>query len=114
MKSGNIVDLSNLDTRDLIEELQNRGYMTGLLFCREDVETQLDSIREGYLGLELTMTDEEKDNILDRDIPTIWCCERINDSLYDSVFRLFSEEIYKWEENDLGEKMRNGTHGFGN
>jgi hypothetical protein len=61
-----------------------------------------------------TMTDEEKDNILDRDIPTSWCCERINDSLYDSVFRLFSEEIYKWEENDLGEKMRNGTHGFGN
>jgi carbamoylphosphate synthase small subunit len=111
MKSGNICDLSNLDTRDLIEELENRGYMTGLLFCREDVETQLDSIREGYPGLELTMTDEDKDNILDGDIPTNWVCERINESLYDGVFNLFSEEINKWEEEDLGEKMRNG---FGN
>jgi hypothetical protein len=111
MKSGNIVDLGNLDTRDLIEELQNRGYNTELLFCREDVETQLDSIREGYPGLELTMTDEDKDNILDGDIPTSWCCERINESIYDGVFNLFSEEINKWEENDLGEKTRNG---FGN
>jgi hypothetical protein len=111
MKSGNIVDLSNLDTRDLIEELQNRGYNTELLFCREDVETQLDSIREGYPGLELTMTDEDKDNILDGDIPTNWVCERINESLYDGVFNLFSDEINEWEEKDLGEKMRNG---FGN
>lgn len=111
MKSGNIVDLGNLDTRDLIEELENRGYMTGLLFCREDVETQLDSIREGYPGLELTMTDEDKDNILDGDIPTNWVCERINESIYDGVFNLFSEEINKWDENDLGEKTRNG---FGN
>jgi hypothetical protein len=108
MKSGNICDLSNLDTRDLIEELQNRGYMTGLLFCREDVETQLDSIREGYPGLELTMTEEQIDDILDGDIPTGWCCERINDSLYDAVFKLFSEEINTWEENDYGIKMRNG------
>jgi hypothetical protein len=111
MKSGNICDLSNLDTRDLIEELENRGYMTGLLFCREDVETQLDSIREVYSGLELTMTDEDKDNILDGNIPTGWCCERINESIYDGVFNLFSEEINKWDENDLGEKTRNG---FGN
>lgn len=111
MKSGNIVDLSNLDTRDLIEELQNRGYNTELLFCREDVQTQLDSILEGYYGLELTMTDEDKDNILDGDIPTNWVCERINESIYDGVFNLFSDEINKWEENDLGEKMRNG---FGN
>ena len=111
MKSGNIVDLSNLDTRDLIEELQNRGYMTQLLFCREDVDLQLDSLRDGYPGLELTMTDEDKDNILDGDIPTNWVCERINESLYDGVFNLFSEEIEKWEENDLGKKMRDG---FGN
>lgn len=111
MKSGNIVDLGNLDTRDLIEELQRRGFNTELLFCREDVETQLDSLREGYPGLELTMTDEDKDNILDGDIPTNWVCERINESLYDGVFNLFSEEIEKWEENDLGEKTRSG---FGN
>ncbi len=111
MKSGNIVDLSNLDTRDLIEELHNRGYMTELLFCREDVETQLDSLREGYPGLELTMTDEDKDNILDGDISTDWFCERINESIYDGVYNLFSEEIEKWEEEDYGNKMRNG---FGN
>ena len=113
MKSGNICDLSNLDTRDLIEELENRGYMTNLLFCREDVDYQLDNILAGYPNLELTMTDEQKDEILNGDIPINWTSEKITDSIYDAVFRLFSEEIYKWEENDLGEKMRNRTHGFG-
>ena len=111
MKSGNIVDLSNLDTRDLIEELENRGYMTQLLFCREDVETQLDSIRKGYRGLELTMTDEDKDNILEGDLPIDWACERINESIFDGVFNFFSEEINKWDEEDLGIKTRSG---FGN
>ena len=111
MKSGNIVDLSNLDTRDLIEELQNRGYMTGLLFCREDVDLQLESLTDGYPGLKLTLSDEDRDNILEGDLPIDWTCERINESIYDGVYNFFSEEIEKWEENDLGEKMRNG---FGN
>ena len=111
MKSGNIVDLGNLDTRDLIEELQNRGYMTGLLYCRADVEHQLESLNDGYPGLNLTLTDEDKDNILDGDLPIDWTCERINESIYDGVFNFFSEEINKWEENDLGNKTRSG---FGN
>ena len=111
MKSGNIVDLGNLDTRDLIEELENRGYMTGLLFCREDVDLQLKSLNDGYIGLNLTMTDDEKDEILEGDLPIDWTCERINESIYDGLMNLFSEEINEWEENDLGIKMRNG---FGN
>lgn len=111
MKSGNIVDLSNLDTRDLIEELENRGYMTGLLFCREDVQTQFDSLMEGYPNLKITLTDEDKDNILDEDVPTNWCCERINESIYGGLLSLFGQEIDDWEEVDLGIKMRNG---FGN
>jgi hypothetical protein len=110
MKSGNIVDLSNLDTRDLIEELQSRGYNTELLFCREDVDLQLDSLREGYPGLELTLSDEDKDNILEGDLPIDWTCERINESIYDGVYNFFSQEIEKWEENDLRNKMK----GFGN
>ena len=111
MKSGNIVDLSNLDTRDLIEELQNRGYNTELLFCREDVDLQLESLNDGYPGLKLTMTDEDKDEILEGDLPIDWTCERINESIYDGVFNFISEEINECEEKDLGEKMRNG---FGN
>ena len=108
MKSGNIVDLGNLDTRDLIEELESRGYMTQLLFNRDDVEFQLESILAGYPNLELTMTDEQKDNILDGDLPINWTCENINDSIYNAVFSLFSEEINAWEENDYGNKMRAG------
>ena len=111
MKSGNIVDLSNLDTRDLIEELENRGYKTGLLFCRADVDHHLKSLNEDYPGLWLKLTDEDKDDILEGDIPTNWCCERINESLYDGVFNFFSEEINKWEEEDLENKTRSG---FGN
>ena len=110
MKSGNIVDLSNLDTRDLIEELQNRGYMTGLLFCREDVDLQLESLNDGYPGLNLKLTDFDKDTILEGDLPIDWTCERINESIYDGVFNLFSQEIQDWEENDFKEKMK----GFGN
>lgn len=108
MKSGNIVDLSNLDTRDLIEELENRGYMANLLFCREDVDFQLDNILAGYPNLELTMTDEQKDEILSEDLPINRTSENITDSIYDAVFKLFSEEINAWEENDYGNKMRAG------
>jgi len=108
MKSGNIVDLSNLDTRDLFEELQNRGYMTSLLFCREDVDLQLESVNDGYKGLNLTMTDEQKDEILEGDLPIDWTCERINESIYDGIMNLFGEEISAWEENDYGNKMRAG------
>ena len=111
MKSGNIVDLSNLDTRDLIEELENRGYMVNLLFCREDVDIQLNNVLMGYRNLKLTMTDEQKDEILNSDILIEWASENINDRIYNSVMNLFSEEISAWDENDYAVKMRMG---FGN
>lgn len=41
----NIVDLSNLEDNDLINELKNRGYNTELLMSVHDVDARLASIR---------------------------------------------------------------------
>lgn len=101
-------DLKNVSTYDLAQELEKRGYMTKLLYCREDVDIQLDSILYGYPNLVLTMTDEQKDEILDGDLPIDWISEQINDSIYNAVFKLFDKEITEWEENDYGNKMRAG------
>lgn len=77
----------NVTDRQLIEELQSRGFMTGLLFNRNDVQTQIDNINEDREddGLEpIEMDDEEKDHILEN-VGTEWFIERINESLFDLV-----------------------------
>jgi DNA-directed RNA polymerase subunit N (RpoN/RPB10) len=83
--SNNIVDLSNLDTWDMIKELQSRGWNTELLWCRDDVQTQLDDINEEKSEDEkIILTDEDKDNILD-DLSYEWYCERINEEIYNKI-----------------------------
>jgi hypothetical protein len=83
--SKNIVDLSNLDTWDMIKELQSRGWNTELLWCRDDVQTQLDDINEEKSEDEkITLTDEDKDEILD-DLSYEWYCERINEEIYNKI-----------------------------
>jgi hypothetical protein len=93
----------------LIIELQRRGYMTELLFNRCDVDLQLESVNDVHKGLNLTMTDEQKDMILDSDLPTDSTCERINEAIYGAIYDMFSEEIGQWEDNDLANKMRNAN-----
>ncbi len=84
--SKNIVDLSNLDTWDLITELQNRGWNTELLWCRDDVQKQLDDINEERSeDKKITLTDEDKDEILD-DLSYEYHCERINEEIYHKIF----------------------------
>mgnify|MGYP006142703659 FL=1 len=83
--SNNIVDLSNLDTWDMIKELQSRGWNTELLWCRDDVQTQLDDINEEKSEDEkIILTDEDKDTILD-DLSYEWYCERINEEIYNKI-----------------------------
>jgi hypothetical protein len=61
-------DLSNLDTQDLIQELRNRGFVTQLLFGREDVQLRLDDINENRLGIsddnQIELSDNDMDDIL--------------------------------------------------
>lgn len=80
--------------RQLIEELQSRGFITDLLFNRNDVQTQIDNINEDREddGLELIeMDDEDKDHILEN-IGTEWFIERINESIFDKVFEYLDIE----------------------
>ena len=93
----------------LIIELQRRGYMTNLLFNRYDVDLQLESVNQELEGINLTMTDEQKDMILDSELPIDRTCENINDAIYGAIYNMFSEEVGQWEDNDLSIKMRNGN-----
>ena len=85
---NNIVDLSNLDTWDLIKELQNRGYNTELLWCREDIQTQLNDVnelRESEGKEPVILSDEDKDFILES-LSYEWHCERMNEEIYNKVY----------------------------
>ena len=66
--SKSFADLSNLDTQDLIQELRNRGFVTQLLFGREDVQLRLDDINENRLGIsddnQIELSDNDMDDIL--------------------------------------------------
>ena len=66
--SKSFADLSNLDTQDLIQDLRNRGFVTQLLFGREDVQMKLDDINENRIELDednqIKLSDNDMDDIL--------------------------------------------------
>jgi hypothetical protein len=82
----NIVDLSNIESRDLMLELKSRGYYTDLIFGIGDVDFQLESINDGRDEADHIKLDEsEKRDILDSCFNTDWYCERMNDDLSDEI-----------------------------
>jgi hypothetical protein len=95
--NGNELEVEVSDM-DLIKELESRGYITGLLFCREDVQYQLDSInsdREDEGLEEIDMEDDDKDYILES-LSLDWHIERFNESIFDKV----SEYVDEIEEDE--------------
>ena len=59
--SKNILDLSNIETNDLMDELNRRGWKTELLFGLSDVDMQLESINEGRdEESQITLSDDNK------------------------------------------------------
>lgn len=61
------MELSTIESFNLIRELESRGYMTDLLFCREDVDMQLIHINEERIDDDkppVEFDDFEKDSIL--------------------------------------------------
>lgn len=94
--------LEELTDRELILELESRGYITGLLFCREDVEIQLDSLNEdreeeGKNPIELE--DDDKDYILET-IHLDWYIERMNETIFEKVSEYFDEDDEENEDDD--------------
>jgi hypothetical protein len=84
----------NFTDGELINELESRGYVTNLLFSREDVQMQLDSLNEdreeeGKEPIELD--DDDKDYILET-INLDWYIERMNETIFEKVSDYFDEE----------------------
>jgi hypothetical protein len=84
----------NFTDGELINELEARGYVTNLLFSREDVQIQLDSFNEDRKdeGKEpIELDDDDKDYILET-INFDWYIERMNETIFEKVSEYFDED----------------------
>lgn len=93
----NIIDLSNVDSWDLMRELKSRGYYTELIFGVSDVDLQLESINDGRDDEnQIVLTQEDKMDIIENCFNSDWYCERMNDDISDEIINHYdSEEYYK-------------------
>jgi hypothetical protein len=97
VSTKNILDLSNIDSRDLMLELKSRGYYTDLIFGLNDVKYHVDSInsdREEVDGNIITLEEDDMKDILDNCFNTDWYCERMNDSLEEHILDNYDDESY--------------------
>ena len=86
--SKNILDLSNIESKDLIHELYERGYYTDLLFCVQDVEMQLENINEDRdEDKQIVLSDEQKKEVLDESFDTSWYNELINEDIIITILK---------------------------
>ncbi len=85
--SKNILDLSNIETNDLMDELNRRGWKTELLFGLSDVDLQLESINESRdEDSQITLSDDNKGEILDEVFDNVGCyIEQININIEDKI-----------------------------
>ena len=93
----NILDLSNLDSWDLMKELKSRGYYTQLIYSPSDVDMLLDSIndnRDEENGDIIVLCKEDKETILQDCFNTDWYCERMNDDVVEHILDNYDDETY--------------------
>lgn len=93
----NILDLSNIDSWDLIKELKSRGYYTQLNYSPSDVDMMLESInsdRDEKEGNIIVLCQEDKEAILEDCFNTDWYCERMNDNLVEHILDNYDDETY--------------------
>jgi len=85
--SKNILDLLNIETNDLMDELNRRGWKTELLFGLSDVDMQLESINEGRdEDSQITLSDDNKGEILDQIFDSVgYYIEQINNDIEDKI-----------------------------
>ena len=80
------LDLSKLTNRELLDELQSRGYYTDLLYCVDDVDMQLDYMNEERdEDKQLTLTHEQKLEVLDNSFYLDWYCEKMNTDIQNQI-----------------------------
>ena len=84
---GNILDLSNIETNDLMDELNRRGWKTELLFGLSDIDLQLDGINEDRdEDNQITLSKEDKEEILDQVFENVgYYIEQVNTNIEDKI-----------------------------
>jgi hypothetical protein len=93
----NILDLSNVDSWDLMKELKSRGYYTQLIYSPSDVDMLLDTIndnRDEENGDIIVLCKEDKETILQDCFNTDWYCERMNDDVVEHILDNYDDETY--------------------
>jgi hypothetical protein len=97
------LDLSKVDSWDMVKELNSRGYYTKLIFTPFDVESTLESLNNNRDEDDeniIVLTDEDKGDILDSCFNTDWFAERMNESMDEYILDNYdNEDYYKKKEN---------------
>ena len=88
--SKNILDLSNIESKDLIHELYERGYYTDLLYSIQDVDMQLENINEDRdEDNQIVLSEEQKKEVLDESFNLDWYCEHMNNDLEELILNRY-------------------------
>jgi len=86
-------NLKQVDTWDLVKELQSRGWNTELLFGRDDVRRQVESVNDNREESEKfpPLEEDEMDDILDG-LSYEWHIERVNEEIYNKVWEYLNDK----------------------
>ena len=80
--------MKKITTTELIDELKSRGYYTDLIFCRDDVDWQLNQVNKdevGFYNEKILMTDDQMDTIFEDHVNVEAINESVNGSIYDGI-----------------------------
>jgi len=86
--SKNILDLSNIESWDLIAELKSRGFYTNLIYGTYDVDSQVENInsnRDEEDNNFIVLTEDDKKEILANCFNTDWYCDLMNERLEEYI-----------------------------
>lgn len=85
----NILDLSNIDSWDLMKELKSRGYCTELIFGIRDVDFNLEHLvnSDREEGEKIVLTDDEKIEILENCFDWDRYFEKMHDDIYEEILK---------------------------
>ena len=82
------LDLSKIDKWDLIDELKSRGFYTDFLYSIDDVDMQTDYINEERADdKKITLSEEQKLEVLDNSFNHGWYCEQMNVDLQTQILK---------------------------
>jgi hypothetical protein len=83
------MDLNKVTDRELIQELESRGYTTDLLFSIEDVKLQLDSYNgDNENENDVTLDEDDMSDIIDS-LTFDVTIGNVNDQIYEKITEFF-------------------------